>query len=132
MVTRKPILLADDDFEDRMIISGAFKEIGNDDVVHYVEDGEKVIEYLDSIQNDELLPSLIVLDLNMPRLSGLETLRIVKQVDKVKNIPVIMFSTSINEHEMNECLKLGAVSYITKPSRYLDSISIAKRFSEFI
>lgn len=123
------ILLADDDAEDRFIIADAFNEIGIDDAVQFVEDGEKVIEYLNTPPTS--LPSLIVLDLNMPRLNGTETLRLLKSSDAHKNIPVIIFSTSINEIEKERCLKLGAVEYMVKPSRYADSIAAARYFYEF-
>ncbi len=123
------ILLADDDAEDRFIIEDAFNEIGIHNVIQFVEDGEKVLEYLrvDSTS----LPSLIVLDLNMPRLNGTETLRSLKESEKFKEIPVIIFSTSVNEIEKTSCMNLGALAYLVKPSRYADSIAIARYFYEF-
>jgi CheY-like chemotaxis protein len=123
------ILLAEDDAEDRFIIEDAFNEIGIHDVIQFVEDGEKVLEYLKDTPAD--LPGLIVLDLNMPRLNGTETLRLLKDSEKFRNIPVIIFSTSINEIEKESCLTLGALEYLVKPSRYADSIAIARYFHEF-
>ncbi|MDR3681512.1 MAG: response regulator [Flavipsychrobacter sp.] len=123
------ILLADDDAEDRFIIEDAFNEIGIHNAIQFVEDGEKVLEYL-KIDNISL-PRLIVLDLNMPRLNGTETLRSLKESEKFKEIPVIIFSTSVNEIEKTSCMNLGALDYLVKPSRYADSIAIAKYFHEF-
>lgn len=122
------ILVADDDWEDRFLISDSFKEIGHPDIISIVDDGEKVIEYLEKIQDKNQYPSLIVLDLNMPRLNGTETLRVIKNNLNYRNIRVIIYSTSVNDNEKRECLKIGAMSYITKPAKYSDSINIAKEF----
>lgn len=128
MKTGAKILVADDDWEDRFLISDSFKEIGYPDVLSVVDDGEKVIEYLNNIRDTKYYPSLIVLDLNMPRLNGTETLRVIKNNSNYKNIRVIIYSTSVNDNEKRECLKIGAMSYITKPSKYSESLEIAKKF----
>jgi CheY-like chemotaxis protein len=125
------ILLADDDVEDRFIMEEAFNELGLPQVVGFVENGEKVITFLDDISDSKSLPSLIVLDLNMPLLNGTETLRILKNNDRYSDIPVMIFSTSVNEIEKEQCLSLGATSYITKPVKYEECISIARHFYNF-
>lgn len=124
------ILLADDDKEDQLILTDSFSEIGRNDIIHFVDDGEKLLEYLSDIEEDHL-PSLIVLDLNMPRMSGTETLVALKANDVYRNIPVIIFSTSVNDYEMNKCLETGAEAYITKPVKYEDSIKTAQYFYDF-
>jgi len=125
------ILLADDDVEDRMIISDAFREIGvADDVVHYVENGEEVLTWLHKANDPLGFPSLIVLDLNMPKMSGRKTLEELKRDIRYKDIKVIIFSTSINEREKAECIALGALSYITKPLKYTESLETAEHFNK--
>jgi CheY-like chemotaxis protein len=115
-VNKQPhILLADDDFEDRFLMADTFKELNYGDVISFVEDGVSLLEFL---ENSDLTIGLIVLDLNMPRLNGTETLRILKNDDRFRHIPVIIFSTSVNEIERAVCLELGARDYFTKPARY--------------
>jgi CheY-like chemotaxis protein len=126
------ILLADDDLEDRFIMQDAFNAINLPHVPFLVEDGEKVLEYLDQMYSDDgTLPSLVVLDLNMPRLNGTETLRELKNITLYKDIPVIIFSSSLNVIEMHECSQLGALSYIVKPFTYEEYMLSAQHFYDF-
>lgn len=126
------ILLADDDLEDRYIMQDAFSAINLAHVPFLVEDGEKVLEYLAQIHGDEgTLPSLVVLDLNMPRLSGTQTLRELKSIEHYKDIPVIIFSSSLNVIEMHECRQLGALSYMVKPFTYEEYLLSAQHFYDF-
>ncbi|GAA3954787.1 response regulator [Chitinophaga oryziterrae] len=127
------ILLADDDLEDRFIMQDAFNAIKLPNVPFFVEDGEKVLEHLAAqMHSDEgTLPSLVVLDLNMPRLSGRETLRELKNIAHYKDIPVIIFSSSLNEIEMHECRQLGALSYMVKPFTYEEYLLSAQHFYDF-
>ncbi|HEY0273764.1 MAG TPA: response regulator [Chitinophaga sp.] len=125
------ILLADDDVEDRFIISDAFDTIGLADCIQFVEDGEKVLTYLDTIGEPAPLPNLVILDLNMPKLNGTQTLKLLKEDQRYSNIPVIIFSTSLNELEMQECMHLGANSYVIKPVTFDECIDTARRFYNF-
>jgi CheY-like chemotaxis protein len=124
------ILLADDDPEDRLIMAESFGEINLSDVIDFVDNGETLLAYLDNIQQG-VLPTLIVLDLNMPRMNGTQTLKSLKQHARYKRIPVTIFSTSVNEIEMEECLKTGAVSYVVKPVTYKECVDTAKAFYNF-
>lgn len=125
------ILLADDDPEDRMIMEDTFREIQLSEIIHFVENGENILFYLDDIESDNNLPALIVLDLNMPRMNGTQTLKMLKANDRYRHIPVIIFSTSINTIEMNECIKTGASSYVVKPVTYKECLDTAKSFYNF-
>jgi CheY-like chemotaxis protein len=125
------ILLADDDMEDRLIIEDAFREIALEKEIAFVEDGELVIQYLNRIDGQAELPSLIVLDLNMPKLSGTETLRMLKNHPRYRHIPVKIFSTSMNDIEKAHCLQLGAEAYVIKPIKFEQCIDIARRFYDF-
>ncbi|MBB1283197.1 response regulator [Flavisolibacter sp. BT320] len=122
------ILMVDDDEEDCMLLSDAFDELGYGSCIHYEENGEEAIRYLDQCLAENSLPSMIVLDLNMPKLNGKQTLRHIKGVEALQNIPVIIFSTSLNPREKEECLALGAHSYVIKPASYKDSIETANSF----
>jgi CheY-like chemotaxis protein len=122
------ILMVDDDLEDRFLMEDSFKEIGVNDVLHFEENGENALNYLEQSFCMDSLPCLIILDLNMPKMNGTQILRLLKGNDKFIKIPVIIFSTSLNAIEKEECLRLGAYSYVIKPVFYKDSIDTAKMF----
>ena len=124
------ILLVDDDPEDRDIIMEAMEEAHAFQLFRYAENGEQAIAKLKDI-NPQQLPALIVLDLNMPKMNGTQTLRKLKSDDRFKNIPVIIYSTSINPLEMEKCMQLGAHSYVTKPVSIKESLETAKLFFRF-
>jgi CheY-like chemotaxis protein len=126
MNQQKRILLVDDDEEDRMLIHEAFTEIGAPDIVHFETNGEDAIAYLDS--HTHALPYLIILDLNMPRMNGTQTLRYLKDDERYKAITVIIYSTSMNPLEREACLDLGAHSYVVKPTLYQESLDTVAGF----
>src|SRR5580698_7443193 len=88
------VLMADDDNEDKMLMKHAFEENQLPATLHFVEDGVQLLEYLKQQGNTGRLPSIILLDLNMPRMGGKEVLQKIKADDVLKKIPVIIFSTS--------------------------------------
>ena len=116
------ILLADDDKDDRFFFKKALKEISIPTNFNTVNDGEELMEYLDN--NIEHLPDILFLDLSMPRKTGFECLIEIKENIKLKEIQVVVFSTSFSRdttYEMglsNELLKIGAQNYIRKPSDF--------------
>jgi CheY-like chemotaxis protein len=126
MNNNKRILLVDDDEEDRMLIQEAFDEIGAPGIAHFEANGEDALSYLE--RHPDALPSLIVLDLNMPRMNGTQTLRHLKSDDRYKHITVIIYSTSVNPVERETCLSLGAHSYVVKPILYQESLSTVAQF----
>lgn len=116
------ILLADDDVEDRLIIGDAIKLLNAGDVMWYADNGLHAFNLLEKSFDDNITPCLIVLDLNMPKMNGTKTLGRLKNDERFKNIPVIIYSTSINPIEKESCMLLGAHSYITKPISFLESM----------
>lgn len=122
------ILLADDDKEDQLILSDAFQQIGITDAVHFEDNGEGALQHLERSFQDEALPQLIILDLNMPRMNGTQTLRILKEDVRFSHIPIIIYSTSLNNIERDECIRLGAHSYIIKPLTFSEYIKSAEYF----
>jgi CheY-like chemotaxis protein len=127
MPVYKKILMVDDDEEDRMLMQDTLSEIGEPQIAHYEPSGENALSYLENLSTNEL-PSLIVLDLNMPKLNGTQVLKMIKENDRLRNITVIIYSTSVNHIEKEETLKLGAHSYIVKPSSYQECIEKARYF----
>lgn len=131
-MNRKPfILIADDDQEDRFLLHTAFEEIGRSDDIFLVENGMQVLNYLDDSARQNQFPSLIVLDLNMPVLNGIETLTKLKSDTRYKDIPVIIYTTSVHEVEKEKCLEIGAADFIKKPARFNQTVEAARIMHEF-
>ena len=121
------ILLVDDDPEDRAIIQEAMETIEAGDIIHFAENGEQALEILEQGVQTNQLPCIVVLDLNMPRLNGTETLRLIRANEQLKDISVVIYSTSINPLEKEKCMRLGANEYITKPLSYKESTYTAQK-----
>jgi CheY-like chemotaxis protein len=130
MQVRK-ILLADDDAEDRSIIQDAMELLNAADVMEFAKNGEQLLELMKSHFNNSCLPCLIILDLNMPKINGTQTLSKLKNDERFRHIPVIIYSTSINPIEKEKCLLLGAHSFITKPISFEESKETAITFLKF-
>ena len=125
------VVMADDDNEDQLLMKHAFEENNLPATLHFVEDGVELFEYLEKQGPSGKLPSLILLDLNMPRMSGKEVLQKIKADAVLKKIPVIIFSTSSLDSDIEHCYEFGASSYITKPSGYSHLVTIAKNISNY-
>ena len=128
---QKKILLVDDDAEDRFIIADALETEANSSILLYAENGAEAISVLEHIGQSAELPCLIVLDLNMPKMNGTETLQYLKSSTGFKHIPVIIYSTSENPLEKERCIRLGALDYITKPSSMAEWKLVTKLFLSF-
>ncbi len=116
------ILLADDDTDDCLFFKDAvtvFIPPGNFKAVH---DGEQLMQWLDNETNK--LPDMIFLDLNMPRKNGFECLAEIKQHEKLKSMPVVIFSTSNVHEEINAVFKTGADVYIRKPRSFEQLVKV--------
>ena|ERR1700754_1100662 len=126
------IFLADDDKDDWFIIEDSMSEIGWKGAIEFFSDGSHLIEALNELTDTDDFPRLIILDLNMPRTNGTDTLFQIKQDERFKNIPVIIYSTSVNLQEKQKCIDLGAFDYITKPVSAKENVAIAELFTSFL
>ncbi len=116
-------LVVDDDPDDRLLISDALKESGNDVAIECVCDGEEMLQYLRRSHafahlKGQPLPSVILLDLNMPRKSGAAALSEMKEDPDIPQIPVVVLTTSSSVDDVDKLYELGASSFITKPSDF--------------
>lgn len=117
------ILLADDDKDDRFLFQKALKALSVTTCLTTVYDGVQLMNYLS--ENSEHLPDVLFLDINMPRKNGFECLLEIKESETLKDIPVVMFSTSYprdmnyERHIINSLLEMGAYDYIRKPDDFL-------------
>ena len=121
------ILIADDDETDRLLFLDALKDLKSKTIVHTVNDGIELMDYLAKKSN--VLPQLLFLDLNMPRKNGFECLKEIRGNDKLNDIAIAIFSTSLSEKDIEETFVKGANIYIKKPS---DFNTLKKILSEVI
>lgn len=124
-MTGKPIhiLLADDDDDDQFIIKSAISEFNSDHIkVSSVYDGLQLIDFLErkGVFAGETPPDLILLDINMPLMNGIEALKHIKSHKKHRHIPVCMISTLRTEQKQAECRALGALDFFSKPNHVSD------------
>jgi CheY-like chemotaxis protein len=124
MRTLRPILLIEDDSVDAMTVKRAMRDLRiTNDLVHAIN-GEDAMKYLEDSEKEK--PFVILLDLNMPKMNGIEFLRIIKSKQILKTIPVIVFTTSKEKQDVHESFQLGAAGYMTKPvdySKFVDVLS---------
>ena len=107
------VLIVEDDLDDQKIITRAFAEVAPHYNITYLNDGKMLVDLLQSYPGPEL-PSLIVLDYNMPLLNGLETLKILELDQRFNKIPKIIYSSSSQNYIKNLCYSANAKAYITK------------------
>lgn len=125
------ILYVDDDSDDCLILKTSFEDTGNATHLVFANDGEEAVRYLNSVAPSSL-PDLIVLDLNMPRWDGRQTLSYLKSQPHLAAIPVVILSTSESKKEKDACAELGAASYFKKPFHYDGYKSIINDFSRYM
>src|SRR6478735_1787480 len=111
------ILLADDDEDDRMLFIEAFKDIKIKSIIHTVNDGVQLMDYLNDETN--VMPGILFLDLNMPRKNGHECLEEIRNSKKLKQLTVAIYSTSATESDIEDTFVKGANVYIRKPDDFL-------------
>lgn len=121
MTSKNPIVIVDDDSDDRGLIKDAFSENNPDKHFILLESGDSLIDFLKTISETEY-PSLILLDLNMPGKDGREALKEIKGNNKTHHIPVVVFSTSSLDKDRIMSYELGANCFLTKPSSYQEMI----------
>jgi two-component system response regulator len=119
-LTSKNILLVDDNQDDLALAKRAFRKLNFNGELIIANDGVEALEYLfndteDGADATKNLPSLVLLDLKMPRLNGLEVLKKMRSAEKTKLVPVVMFTSSNEEKDIIASRKLGANKFIQKP-----------------
>ncbi len=130
------VLIADDDPEDRMLIEDAFEESRLANPLEFVEDGEELLDYLYrrnrfSDPSTSPRPRLILLDLNMPRKDGREALKEIKSDPHLRQIPIVVMTTSKAEEDILRTYDLGVNSFITKPVTFEGLVEIVKMLGRY-
>lgn len=130
------ILMADDDQDDRLLVRRAFEMSRLANELRFVEDGEELMDYLhhrDKYRDGDSAPrpGLILLDLNMPRKDGREALKEIKDDADLREIPVVVLTTSKDEEDILRTYNLGANSYITKPVTFEGLCDVMKSLGKY-
>ncbi len=114
--THRIFFIADDDLDDQELFIKALKGIEENCECITAFNGDDALQKLQGI--NLILPDIIFLDLNMPRLDGRQLLKEIKQIEELKNIPVIIYSTSADQTDIEETTTLGAAYFLQKPNRF--------------
>ena len=130
------ILMADDDPDDRLMAKEALEEARLSNGLHFVEDGEELLDYLYrrgkfAENGNAPRPGLILLDLNMPKKDGREALREIKKDPDLRRIPIVVLTTSKADEDIYKTYDLGVNSFITKPVSFEGLVDIMKALSTY-
>ncbi len=114
------ILLVEDDIIEIMKFNRTVSSLKVNCLVSEAKNGEEAINYLMTTQK---LPDIILLDLNMPKVNGIEFLKTIRGYENLKGIPTIILTTSTNKKDLVECNRIGISGYMVKPLKYEDYVS---------
>ncbi|MEO6431357.1 MAG: response regulator [Nitrosospira sp.] len=128
-VTNKPILLVEDDQVDTMTVIRALKEIHVTNRLVHVENGEEAVSYLRDPESEK--PCIILLDLNMPIMNGIEFLHVVKSDDQLRRIPVVVLTTSEEQQDKVNSFNMGVAGYMTKPVDYRQFVEVMRSIDAY-
>jgi CheY-like chemotaxis protein len=124
MRSSKPILLLEDDTVDAMTVKRALKDLKITNQLVRVGNGEEAIAYLKDENN--IKPCVILLDLNMPKMNGIEFLRVIKADETLKRIPSIVLTTSKDDQDRIQTYQLSVAGFIVKPVDYIKFVEAMK------
>ena len=111
-MVQKKVLLAEDDLDDRMIFEDFLEDRNDFLLISVVENGVEIFEFLNGLNSESELPQLIILDKNMPKINGVEALKLLKSEEKFSKISVVIYSTYIDQNLVNTCKALGAAAIL--------------------
>lgn len=126
---RVKILLVDDSEADVYLFQEAFRGLQSVHELEIARDGEEALQLLHAAAEDQLLPALILLDLNLPKLDGFEVLSAIRADSKLRSIPVIVLSSSSARSQVQRAYQMGANAYIVKPMN--DFVDLVGDFARF-
>lgn len=130
------ILLVEDNDDDRELAVLAFKQAQSDSALVALEDGLQALDYLFdperfTTNEGSGMPKLVLLDLKMPKIDGLEVLRRLRADPRTHFIPVVILTSSMEQSDIIEAYSLGANSYLRKPVDFLDFVNVARQISAY-
>ena len=127
------ILIAEDNEDDILLIREAFEEVNMVNRIAVVRDGEEALAYLrgEGAFKESLLPGMVLLDINMPKKTGLEVLSAIKAEPRFRALPIVMLTVSEREEDILRSFEQGACSYIRKPVTFTRFITVVKEFEMY-
>jgi CheY-like chemotaxis protein len=128
------ILIADDDEDDCLLVQEALREAGQAHELRIVRDGEELLAYLRRAQDggaDPPRPDLVLLDLKMPGKDGREALRELKADPRLRDIPIVVLTTSSARDDVADCYALGVNSYVTKPASFRGMVEVMRTLGRY-
>ena len=128
----KPVLLVDDSDADAKLLAHAFEKVGVSNPLVHLSGGQALLDYVGNLQGDdseETLPAIIILDINMPGISGIEVLSKLKATPRVKRIPIVIMSNSADAKFVDDCYENGANAYVNKPPEFTEICDVVRAFS---
>lgn len=128
---RATVMLIDDSKADQTMIKRALEDGAIAVDLLIANNGEEALAILNERNHNDAQPHLILLDINMPVMGGIETLNFIKADDNLKHIPVVMLTTSKRDQDVIESYKFGVNAYLTKPVGHLDFINVIKQLETF-
>lgn len=123
MNQKQTILLVEDDEIDIKSVKRAFEKLRITNPLDITRNGEEALKYL---KENKILPGLILLDLRMPRMDGIEFLKVIKKEESFKIIPVVVLTTSKEQEDKIESFNLGIAGYMMKPVNYMDFVEVIR------
>jgi len=129
--SRGPILLVENDAVDLDLTLRAFVRRGNANRIDVARDGEEALAFIARWENGHPLPAVILLDINLPRVGGLDVLRELKAHARFRRIPVVMLTSSAQESDMTSAYDLGANSYLVKPVDFAKFVDVAGHIERY-
>ncbi|MBA4261491.1 MAG: two-component system response regulator [Comamonadaceae bacterium] len=125
-VSLPPILLVEDNPMDLDLTLRAFNKKKFVNTIHVARDGEEALAFMPRWEAGEALPAVILLDINMPKINGLEVLRQLKAHERFRRIPVVVLTSSREDRDLNTAYDLGVNSYIEKPVSFNKFMEVAE------
>jgi CheY-like chemotaxis protein len=125
------ILLVEDNEGDILLTTEAFEESRIVNSIKIIKDGKEAVNFFEGLSRREDFPDLVLLDINLPKLSGQEVLMFIKNSEKYKHIPVIMLTTSSSERDILQSYKGHVNCYITKPIDVNDFMLAVTKIEDF-
>lgn len=135
-IEHRPILLVEDNPDDEMLTKRAFRKNNIDNPVVVARDGVEALDYMFqrgafALDHDWTMPSLILLDLNLPRVNGLDVLKHLRSEENTRNVAVVVLTTSTEDVDLLKSYNLGANSYVREPVEFEMFIDTVKQLSAY-
>jgi CheY-like chemotaxis protein len=129
----RPILLVEDSAADIELTLAALEDSHVANRVIVLRDGSEALNYLNQHFNssDEAFPAVMLLDIKMPKVSGIEVLRIIKSSEVLRNVPVVMLTSSREGPDLMDCYDLGANGYVVKPVEFVEFFEAVKSMGKY-